>query len=51
MIKTYTYNGTTKTNAYVKNTVFITIQNEVANSEGKEILIQTRSSKYFLNLT
>ena len=49
--KTYTYNGTTKTNAYVKNTVFITVQNEVANSEGKEILIQTRSSKYFLNLT
>ena len=43
--KTYTYNGTTKTNTYVKNTVFITVQNEVANSEGKEILIQTNASR------
>lgn len=49
--KTYIYSGTAKTNSYVRDTVFITVQNEVANSEGKEILIQTRSSKYFLNLT
>lgn len=49
--KTYIYSGTTKSNSNIKNTVFITIENKVANAEGKEILIQTRSNKYFLNLS
>lgn len=48
--KTYVYSGTTKSNPYVKNTIFITVENKVADSEGKELLIQTRNSKYFLNL-
>lgn len=49
--KTYIYSGTTKVNTNVKNTIFVSVDNRVANSEGKEILIETRNNKYFLNLS
>ncbi len=49
--KTYIYSGTTKINSYVKDTFFLTIDNKVASSEDKQLLITTRQNEYFINLS
>ena len=49
--KSYIYSGTTKINSNIKDTLFLTIDNKVASSTEKELLINTRQGKYFINLS
>ena len=49
--KSYVYSGTTKINSNIKDTLFLTIDNKVASSTEKELLINTRQGKYFINLS